>query len=176
MDADRKALYRMHPELAIDDIGRLEELVKQFFSFLDYTESTDDGRPFHPIFVSCCRSMMIEDVNKCLTEMKDFLKIYEKVSIDEQLKFRRCNKCGTLSVQITRQQAKNRAREELEKFEKLDANDKIQYYGSTELKEEEVIKLFEECSNCGNSHYDFSDAPTSIGLDSNTPFTVIIKD
>ena len=48
----------------------LEELVKEFFSYLDYTETSDNGNVFHPITIGCCRVMMHDKVDNCLKAMK----------------------------------------------------------------------------------------------------------
>lgn len=47
------------------------ELVKEFFSYLDYTEESDFGREFHPVHISCCRCMMMKDIEKCLIALRE---------------------------------------------------------------------------------------------------------
>jgi len=50
---------------------RMEELVKSLFEdYLDVTEESDEGRIFHPTFITSCRSMKVEPLNKLLTELK----------------------------------------------------------------------------------------------------------
>ena len=49
----------------------LKEAVKEFFAYLDIEEESDGGRLFHPITVSCCRVMLHERLNSCLTKMKE---------------------------------------------------------------------------------------------------------
>ena len=46
------------------------ELVRELFKFLDYTEESDNGRIFHPIQISCCRALMSEPLDKVLKELK----------------------------------------------------------------------------------------------------------
>ena len=46
------------------------ELVRELFKFLDYTEESDNGRIFHPIQISCCRALMSEPLGKVLKELK----------------------------------------------------------------------------------------------------------
>jgi hypothetical protein len=48
-----------------------DDLVRQLFAFLDYTEESDSGRIFHPIQFSCTRVAMIEDLNKCIKALKE---------------------------------------------------------------------------------------------------------
>jgi len=52
------------------DNDRLKECVREFFTYLDYTEESDNGKMFHPIAISCCRVMKIEPLNNLLDEMK----------------------------------------------------------------------------------------------------------
>lgn len=51
----------------------LEQLIKEFFGYLDYTEESDSGRIFHPITISCCRVMMHDKVDLCLKRMKEII-------------------------------------------------------------------------------------------------------
>lgn len=46
------------------------ELVRELFKFLDYTEESDNGRIFHPIEISCCRALMSEPLGEVLKELK----------------------------------------------------------------------------------------------------------
>lgn len=46
------------------------ELVRELFKFLDYTEESDNGRIFHPIQISCCRALMLEPLGEVLKELK----------------------------------------------------------------------------------------------------------
>jgi hypothetical protein len=53
------------------DREELKELVRDFFEkFLDTWEESDSGREFHPITISCCRSMKVEPLDKLLTRMR----------------------------------------------------------------------------------------------------------
>ena len=47
-----------------------QELIKELFSYLDYTEESDLDRIFHPIQISCTRVMMMGGLNKCLKDLK----------------------------------------------------------------------------------------------------------
>jgi hypothetical protein len=49
---------------------RCEELVRELFEMLDYTEESDGGKIFHPVTITCCRVMMNERLNKLLAELK----------------------------------------------------------------------------------------------------------
>jgi hypothetical protein len=52
-------------------MSELKELTREFFKYLDYTEESDSGNIFHPIYISCCRVMMNEPLNKLLDRMKE---------------------------------------------------------------------------------------------------------
>jgi hypothetical protein len=56
----------------MDKEARLKELVKSFFEdYLDYTEVSDMDNEFHPIYISSCRVLMTEKLDKVLTEMRE---------------------------------------------------------------------------------------------------------
>jgi hypothetical protein len=56
-------------EQSTDELTRL---VHTFFTdFLDVVEESDSGTLFHPIFISCCRCMKIEPLNKLLAQMRE---------------------------------------------------------------------------------------------------------
>lgn len=59
-------------EIAIEN-ARLKDLIKQFFDLLDATETTDDGREFHPVTINCCRALTIPKLDKVLLEMKKLI-------------------------------------------------------------------------------------------------------
>jgi hypothetical protein len=48
-----------------------EELIKEFLSYLDHTEESDNGSVFHPITIGCCRVMVGTALDEVLREMKD---------------------------------------------------------------------------------------------------------
>lgn len=50
---------------------KIYELVREFFKILDYQESTDSGKMFHPTTISCCRVMELIKLEKVLQGMKD---------------------------------------------------------------------------------------------------------
>lgn len=56
-------------QLKLNDMN-LHELVKEFISYLDYTEESDSGREFHPIVVSSCRVMMTEPLGEVLNRLR----------------------------------------------------------------------------------------------------------
>jgi len=52
----------------------VNELVKEFFSYLDHIEETDSGREFHPIELSSCRVLMTQPLNMCLEKLRERVK------------------------------------------------------------------------------------------------------
>jgi len=53
----------------------LKEAVSKLFSeFLDVVEESDSGREFHPIFISCCRSMKIKPLSTLLKKLRELSK------------------------------------------------------------------------------------------------------
>jgi len=49
----------------------MEELVKSLFEdYLDVTEESDGGRIFHPTFITSCRVMKVDPLNKLMAELK----------------------------------------------------------------------------------------------------------
>jgi hypothetical protein len=49
----------------------LKECVKEFFEqYLNRREESDGGRMFAPIYVSCCRSLMLESLGELLEKMR----------------------------------------------------------------------------------------------------------
>lgn len=66
----------IHDQQVKDYLSELQkksdrELIKEFISFLDYTEESDSGRVFHPISISSCRVMLTPALNMILQEMRD---------------------------------------------------------------------------------------------------------
>ena len=50
----------------------LKAAVNELFSeFLDVVEESDSGREFHPIFISCSRSMKIKPLNTLLKKLRE---------------------------------------------------------------------------------------------------------
>lgn len=49
----------------------LKTLVKRLFEILDQKEESDSGREFSPVFISCCRVLLSEELNKILPRMKE---------------------------------------------------------------------------------------------------------
>jgi len=49
----------------------LKECVKVFFEqYLNRREESDSGRMFAPIYVSCCRSLMLQSLGELLEKMR----------------------------------------------------------------------------------------------------------
>jgi hypothetical protein len=49
----------------------LKLLTKKLFEILDIKEESDSGREFSPVFISCCRTYLNEELNKILPRMKE---------------------------------------------------------------------------------------------------------
>lgn len=56
------------------DLSDIKSDLKRFFEMLDYTEESDEGHIFHPINISCCRVMMMPEMEAILKRMKDYSK------------------------------------------------------------------------------------------------------
>jgi hypothetical protein len=51
--------------------NELKTLVKEFFRILDIEEESDEGRLFHPTFITSCRVLDQVKLNKTLARMKE---------------------------------------------------------------------------------------------------------
>lgn len=49
---------------------QLKALVKRFFQILDTKEESDSGREFSPVYISCCRVVLGQELNEILEKMK----------------------------------------------------------------------------------------------------------
>lgn len=49
----------------------LKDIVREFISYLDYTEETDSGREFHPITIGSCRILMTQPLGMCLNKLRE---------------------------------------------------------------------------------------------------------
>jgi hypothetical protein len=49
----------------------LEELVREFLSYLDYVEESEGGREFHPITLGSCRVLMTQPLNMCIKKLRE---------------------------------------------------------------------------------------------------------
>ena len=49
----------------------LRTLTKRFFEILDAKEESDSGKEFSPVFISCCRALLGEELKKILPRMKE---------------------------------------------------------------------------------------------------------
>ena len=59
-------------EMLKSDAFELQRLVKSFFEdYLDEVEVSDSGREFHPIYISCCRSLKLEQLAKVLDRLRE---------------------------------------------------------------------------------------------------------
>lgn len=186
MDARREAVYTVHPEMAIAELDALETLVKEFFSYLDYTEESDSGRVFHPVTLSCCRALMTPKVNECLQKMKSLvnlpggLKDYDPLFLGSMKTpgplVRICNKCGWAHVAMSREAALAHVLIMQQQFIELTPEKQIELYGSTDFDPSLEIKQVEQCCRCGNSHYDFHDLRNDEKLRDGITLPGIIKD
>jgi hypothetical protein len=66
------ACYACEPVGMLNE--RMSRLISEFFRMLDTVEESESGREFHPVTISCCRSMMIEPLNAILKEMKELVR------------------------------------------------------------------------------------------------------
>ena len=49
----------------------LQELVKEFFTYLDYTEYSDNDVKFSPIHISCVRCLMSSPLEEVIEKMRE---------------------------------------------------------------------------------------------------------
>lgn len=54
-----------------EEESELKMRVKEFFTYLDTVEESEEGREFHPLQFTCCRSTMTPKVEACLERMKE---------------------------------------------------------------------------------------------------------
>jgi hypothetical protein len=47
-----------------------QELIREFLSYLDYTEESESGREFNPITIGSCRVLMTQPLNMCLEKLR----------------------------------------------------------------------------------------------------------
>jgi hypothetical protein len=52
----------------------LDALVREFLSYLDYTEESDSGNVFHPICISSVRVLMTQPLGMCLEKIMEKVK------------------------------------------------------------------------------------------------------
>lgn len=50
---------------------QLKALTKRFFQILDTKEESDSGREFSPVYISCCRVLLGQELNEILPKMKE---------------------------------------------------------------------------------------------------------
>ena len=78
--AAAKAASEAHQDLmeefaAREQLTSIRAKLARFFHLLDIEEETDDGRPFHPNRLgSSCRALDAEEMNRLLTELKEWAK------------------------------------------------------------------------------------------------------
>lgn len=49
----------------------LKSLVREFFKILAVKEESDSGRMFSPTYISCCRAMTVEKLDRILARMEE---------------------------------------------------------------------------------------------------------
>ena len=49
----------------------LKQAVQEFFKYLDRVEESDEGREFHPVYISCCSAQWNHDLARILEQMKE---------------------------------------------------------------------------------------------------------
>ncbi len=67
--ADRSDELKKEYTTRLDNMN-LQEVVKEFISYLEYTEESDSGTKVHPITVSSCRVLMSEPLSMCLSKLR----------------------------------------------------------------------------------------------------------
>jgi hypothetical protein len=48
----------------------LQELVAEFFTYLDVEEESDSGRVFNPVTISCCRVLLSEPLSQVISKLR----------------------------------------------------------------------------------------------------------
>lgn len=64
----------MIPEKDIDTVNDINILVREFLRYLDIQERSDEGKLFHPTYLSSCRVLDGIRCNKILLRMKELSK------------------------------------------------------------------------------------------------------
>lgn len=59
--------------VTFEDYSKLQEVIKEFFGYLDHTEVSDSGKEFNPVSIGCCRTEILIKMSDCLKKMKDLL-------------------------------------------------------------------------------------------------------
>lgn len=57
----------------LDEMRQLVTLAREFFAYLDTVEESDSGCSFHPLTMSCCRAMWIDDLARILSGMRSLV-------------------------------------------------------------------------------------------------------
>ena len=52
------------------DAMSTEEIVREFLSYLDYTEESESGREFNPITIGSCRVLMTQPLNMVINKLR----------------------------------------------------------------------------------------------------------
>jgi hypothetical protein len=55
-----------------NNIKDAKQDLKEFFKILDIQEESEEGRMFHPTFISCCRSFTLVKLNGILSRLKQY--------------------------------------------------------------------------------------------------------
>jgi len=48
------------------------DLLREFFTYIDYTEESENGREFHPVTIGCCRALMSVPLDELLKRMRRY--------------------------------------------------------------------------------------------------------
>src|ERR1035437_6620735 len=89
-----KVLKQEYKELL--DAMSLEELVKEFISYLDYQEESDSGRVFNPITIGSCRVLMSKPLDMVLEKLREHQDLPDKYHRHHQIHEGNCVTCYEL--------------------------------------------------------------------------------
>ena len=78
------------------DAMSLEELVKEFISYLDYQEESDSGRVFNPITIGSCRVLMSKPLDMVLEKLREHQDLPDKYHRHHQIHEGNCITCQEL--------------------------------------------------------------------------------
>lgn len=66
-----KAVKTIQDKNAPKTNTELKTLTKKFFEILDIKEESDSGRTFSPVYISCCRVFLGDELNEILKRMRE---------------------------------------------------------------------------------------------------------
>jgi len=67
---DRADVLRKEYQTKLDTMSP-QELIREFFSYLDYTEESESGKEFNPISIGSCRVLMTQPLNMVLKKLRE---------------------------------------------------------------------------------------------------------